>query len=335
MMERKFIQLKEFRPTIYSKPQIYQPKGGALPDKVDLRHLFGPVENQLNLGACSAFAATQWYSAWQVALGKPWIEFDELAQYWEERNLEGTVDTDSGAFIHDAVKVLENDGVMPEQGYNTANFKNKPDESKFIPGTMIPAEYVKQIDPMDLLPGVLDALAHGYPVIFGMLVFPDIKSEQVAKTGILPFPTQPEQSIGGHAMVLWGYDRTNVSFRTVDGRNQWGEDWGDKGNIHIQWEYFAAYASECYVIEDPNLHSQPSPAPAPAPAPQPTSNKIVVELYIGKTQAFVNSQEVTLPTAPIIQDNVSLVPDRFIGEAFGATVDWNQDLQKVTLTLQK
>jgi hypothetical protein len=149
--ERKFIQLPEGfssrpRPTVYSQPQIYVPKGGTLPDTVDLNYLFGPVENQLNLGACTAFAATQWYAAWQVALGKPWVEYDELAQYWEERNYEGTVDTDSGAFMHDAVRVLEDDGVMPEQGFNPSNFRNKPDESRFLPGSKIPAEYVKQID---------------------------------------------------------------------------------------------------------------------------------------------------------------------------------------------
>jgi hypothetical protein len=178
---------------------------------------------------------------------------------------------------------------------------------------------------MDLLPGVLDALANGFPVLFGAIVFPEIQSADVAKTGVLPLPKQGELSIGGHAMVAKGYDKTNPNLRTVDSRNQWGKDWGDKGDIHIPWEYFAQYAWECYVIEDPNLVPKPSPAPQPAP------NKLTIELYINSNKAYINGHETILDQPPIIQNNTTLVPLRFITEADGFDVEWNQDLQKVTL----
>jgi C1A family cysteine protease len=323
MSERKFIQLdpgaQRPRPGVYNQPAVYVPKGQK--DSSDLRSFFGPIEDQLNLGACTAFAALQWYAAWQVKQGKPWIDYDELAQYFEERVYEGTVDQDCGAFMHDAVKVLENWGVMLERGYDPSKFRNKPDESKFIKGSDLPSNLVKQIDPNDMLYGVIDALSNGYPVLFGAIVFPEIQSAEVAQTGILPLPKQGEVSIGGHAMVAVCHSKTK---RTVTARNQWGEKWGQGGYVEIPWEYFAQYAWECYVIEQD----------APTPQPQPAIRELVIELYINSNKAYINGHEIILDQPPIIQNNTTLVPIRLVSEEDGFNVEWNQGLQKVTLRKQ-
>lgn len=44
---------------------------------------------------------------------------------------------------------------------------------------------------------------------------------------------------------------------------------------------------------------------------------------------------VILDTPPFIQNGRTLVPVRFIAEAFGARVDWDSKLQKITITLKK
>ena len=65
-------------------------------------------------------------------------------------------------------------------------------------------------------------------------------------------------------------------------------------------------------------------------APQtPTDNTIV--LTIGSPVATVFGETVVNDVAPLARNNRTLLPIRFVAEALGATVDWNADLQKVTI----
>ena len=61
-------------------------------------------------------------------------------------------------------------------------------------------------------------------------------------------------------------------------------------------------------------------------------NEIIITLHIGSDIAYVGSEMKTLDAAPIIQNNRTLVPLRFIMETFGADVTWNGDLQIVIIT---
>jgi hypothetical protein len=55
----------------------------------------------------------------------------------------------------------------------------------------------------------------------------------------------------------------------------------------------------------------------------------VVELTIGSKEARINDKQVNLDTAPIIQDNRTLVPLRFIAEALNCDVLWDNERRKV------
>jgi plastocyanin len=58
-----------------------------------------------------------------------------------------------------------------------------------------------------------------------------------------------------------------------------------------------------------------------------------IELWVGKSTARVNGQEVSLPAAPFIDRNGrTLVPLRFVSERFGAKVTWDGAARKVTIT---
>ena len=61
-------------------------------------------------------------------------------------------------------------------------------------------------------------------------------------------------------------------------------------------------------------------------------NEIVITLQIGSDIAYVGSEMKILDAAPIIQNDRTLVPLRFIMETFGADVTWNGDLQVITIT---
>ncbi|MGC2131517.1 MAG: copper amine oxidase N-terminal domain-containing protein [Candidatus Aquilonibacter sp.] len=63
-----------------------------------------------------------------------------------------------------------------------------------------------------------------------------------------------------------------------------------------------------------------------------TGNGRNVSLRIGSNQATVNGQTQTLDEAPFLLGSSTLVPLRFIAQALGATVDWNNDSSTVTIT---
>ncbi|GIQ71491.1 copper amine oxidase N-terminal domain-containing protein [Xylanibacillus composti] len=56
-----------------------------------------------------------------------------------------------------------------------------------------------------------------------------------------------------------------------------------------------------------------------------------VELTVGESEAYINGKAVELSQAPILYNNNTFVPLRFIGEASGKTVLWNSDEQTAEL----
>ena len=58
-----------------------------------------------------------------------------------------------------------------------------------------------------------------------------------------------------------------------------------------------------------------------------------IELTINSTQALVNGEKITLDQAPIILNQRTLVPLRFIGEEMGAEIEWDNAKQKITMTM--
>ena len=61
--------------------------------------------------------------------------------------------------------------------------------------------------------------------------------------------------------------------------------------------------------------------------------KIMIELQIGSKRATISGKEVSMDAAPYIKKGSTLVPLRFIGEAFGAKIDWQPKVGKGTINI--
>ncbi len=81
---------------------------------------------------------------------------------------------------------------------------------------------------------IREALFAKYPVIFGMTVYQSFESDAVAKSGIVPMPAADEAIVGGHCMVITGYEHGYQLFIV---RNSWGMDWGIDGQCLIPYDY--------------------------------------------------------------------------------------------------
>lgn len=63
-------------------------------------------------------------------------------------------------------------------------------------------------------------------------------------------------------------------------------------------------------------------------------HSLKVEISINKKTAYINGQPQSLDVPPILKNDRTYVPVRFIGEAFGAQFSWDSKLQKVTYFLE-
>jgi C1A family cysteine protease len=206
----------------------------ATPDVTDHRPKMPVVYDQGDLGSCTGNSSAAAFEYDLIRQGLPSWTPSRLGIYYDERVLEGTVKTDAGAQIRDAVKVLATNGAAPETlwPYIPANFAVAP-----------PANYVKtaaqdlalqyaRVDQSQN--GIEECLFKGYPVIFGFTVYTSFESEAVAQTGIMPMPSSNERCLGGHAVLCVGYERSKRMFII---RNSWGAGWGDKGYFYMPYDY--------------------------------------------------------------------------------------------------
>ena len=71
-------------------------------------------------------------------------------------------------------------------------------------------------------------------------------SNNVARTGVMPYPnTKRERLLGGHAVLLVGYDKTKKVFIV---RNSFGKNWGDKGYFYMPFDIIRPEMSDDYWI---------------------------------------------------------------------------------------
>src|SRR5918911_1464153 len=89
---------------------------GSLPPKVDLRQNCPPVYDQGELGSCTANAigAAIQFEQMKQQLTENFIP-SRLFIYYNERVIEGTVDSDSGAQIRDGIKSINKQGACSER----------------------------------------------------------------------------------------------------------------------------------------------------------------------------------------------------------------------------
>lgn len=63
-----------------------------------------------------------------------------------------------------------------------------------------------------------------------------------------------------------------------------------------------------------------------------TLNNREIKLQIGNNAAYVDNEQKTLEQPPVIQNGRTMVPIRFIAEAFGATVKWDDTTKTIEIT---
>lgn len=216
----------------------------TLPPSIDLRANCPSVYDQGNLGSCTANAGI----AARVMLNNLNTELSRLFQYYMERKIEHDINTDGGAQMRDIGKVLLQFGATPEAycPYVIADFKNAPTQTAVNQAQQFKIKAYHSVADM---PGIKQVLAlMQQPVLAGIDVYESFESNKVAANGIVPVPKPTEKNLGGHAILIVGYNDAKKWFIC---RNSWGESWGDKGYFYLPYEFFTkGFASDFWVLQN-------------------------------------------------------------------------------------
>ncbi|MVN20508.1 C1 family peptidase [Mucilaginibacter arboris] len=223
--------LPDQRDFMYAAPMAVMQQ---LPTTVDLRSQCPPVYDQGHLGSCTANSLAGAYEFDLKKETKPDYMPSRLFIYYNERVLINTVNSDSGAYIRDGIKTMNNQGVCPEKDwpYDISKFTNKPSQKCYDEAKKSQIKsYQRLVNSLTQLKG---CLAEGFPFVFGFTVYESFMTQQVAQTGIMPMPQQGEKTVGGHAVMAVGYDDSKNAFII---RNSWNTTWGIKGYFYMPYAY--------------------------------------------------------------------------------------------------
>jgi C1A family cysteine protease len=206
----------------------------SLPPHVDFSD-YGPViYDQGELGSCTANAIGAAIQYDQIKQKEKSFQPSRLFIYYNERAMEGTVHSDSGAAIRDGIKSVNRIGVCPEWmwPYDLTRFDVKPQQRCYTNAPLGRALRYQAVT-QDVAQ-LRAALASKTPVVFGFTVYRSFESDEVAATGVLNMPGRHESVVGGHAVMLVGYDDATRRFKV---RNSWGEGWGQRGYFTMPYDY--------------------------------------------------------------------------------------------------
>lgn len=228
------------RDFIFEPPKVLPP--AKLPKKVDLRPGCSPVYDQGMLGSCTAQALASAFDFTRNKQGEEFMLPSRLFIYWNERDMEGTVDSDAGAMLRDGIKVLVKLGTPREKiwPYDISQFTAQPHRQAYIEAEKNQALLYQRIMRPQGSPSqdMLICLSLGFPFVTGFAVYESFERQDTARTGIVHMPEADEKLLGGHAVLVVGYDLDKKHFIC---RNSWGTEWGDDGDFYMPFAYLEDY----------------------------------------------------------------------------------------------
>lgn len=221
-----------------------------LPDKVDLSEHFTPIEDQGEIGSCTAHAVVGLIEYLWKRTERSTLDASRLFVYKATRNLLGWTG-DTGAYVRAAVKALRLFGACPEDywPYEQQRFDEEPP-----PFCYAFAQHYRTLRYYRLPERIRDlrqSLAQGIPFAFGFTCYESIddvwSDPQDRHAGLIPYPENNEAVVGGHAVVAIGYDQEEKCFLI---RNSWGRTWGYRGYGRLPYAYFGKTDGKNATDED-------------------------------------------------------------------------------------
>ena len=216
------------------------------------------IYDQGEIGSCTAnaLAAAVEYDRIKQGFSPDFVP-SRLFLYYNERQIEGSIATDSGAALRDGVKSLQQTSVCPESDWPYVATSPVTEGGPFPVGSKPATQPPQQayddaanytITSYQALQQTLSqlqgTLVSGFPFVFGFTVY---ASWYNTESTILPMPTALDSMVGGHAVMAVGYDNSTGLFKF---RNSWGAGIGESGYFYMPYGYITSpdLAGDFWVV---------------------------------------------------------------------------------------
>jgi len=197
-------------------------------DYIDLRDKFNEIFDQGKIGSCTANALTSIFE-----YDKPNFKGSRLFLYYNERLYINETHKDEGAYLSDGILSLKSYGICEERyhPYIISNVFKEPSKEAYENGKKY---YVLEaLNISNDVNEIKSWLIKKEPIAIGIAIYSNFMN---SKTGMIGIPKQTDDFMGGHAVIICGFDDKNKIFIL---RNSWGVYWGDKGYFYLPYDYIS------------------------------------------------------------------------------------------------
>ena len=209
---------------------------------------FPEIVDQGNIESCvPTCISTIYYYLTMKQMNHLKFRISRLYLYYQVRKLYNDIENDNGSTISDCINILHTDGIIPEflYPYIPNNVHNNPNVfldkySKFckcLGFENINRNHIKQ------------KILQDYPVLCGIKLFNSIYNDDVKKTGIINKYDKNDELLGGHCIIIIGFDDTTKYYKFI---NSWGTSWGNNGFGFLPYEFINnnKLSNEFYILKE-------------------------------------------------------------------------------------
>lgn len=240
----------------FADPSVYQSvpvaqlpfSGSELPTQVDMARSLPQPGNQGDQNSCVG---------WTVAYAlKSYQEHEE--ERWPLGQGGAVVDAhvfspsfiynqinqgkDKGSVFTDAFDVLSNVGAAPLSAMPHAAYDAPVPEAAKRTAARYRIQGWRRVNQHDTRE-VKAQLNADLPVVIGAMIDEGFGQQRAGDV----WNSDAGNSMGGHAMLVVGYDDAKQAFKVI---NSWGDAWGSAGYGWIDYKHFKRVVREAYIVRD-------------------------------------------------------------------------------------
>jgi C1A family cysteine protease len=169
-------------------------------------------------------------------------DYSEAWVYWNAKKIDPWPN-EEGTSIRYAMKVLQKIGVPTEKGWPYKDVGDVGEPAKWA-NMVARWALIESYYRIDTLNGLKVALVDG-PVPIGVPCFYEIFF--VGSNGLVPYPANPNEVYGGHAICTVGYDDSK---QLIKFKNSWSKDWGENGYGYLPYKYINDFLWDAWAAKD-------------------------------------------------------------------------------------
>lgn len=223
--------------------------------QADLRKFCGPVKNQGSEGSCTAHAGTSAAELINRMYLKSSPVFSPQYTYVRELLLDGDFPNDDGSDGETLCQTLIVNGCCEESLF------------PYVAGQIIKPTSAQDANAATHKLGAYHGLTGSqvalsvlgdpvpWPVEVGFEVFESFESDETAETGVMSVPKSGEQVLGGHEVLMVGFDVSSYPVIRPKNcppaaliQNSWGMGWGIEGFFWMPLAILDAPSTDLKIV---------------------------------------------------------------------------------------